>query len=297
MPGLDGLSTLRCIMNRWPRPVIMVSACSEKDADFALEAASAGAFDYMYKQMSTSSLDITHIRTHLVAKIRAAARARISTPAVNPGKKPPSPATIENVPAVSTPAVVAIGASTGGPAALQEILTRLPREFPLPILVVQHMPAGHTAPFADHLNHMCSLPVREASQSEPLQPGVIYIGASGRHLRIVRLHTNSQVVTYPDTQPHHTPHIPSVDVLMQSVAECFGPRSLGVILTGMGNDGAEGIASIYHRGGITIGQDEASCVVYGMPRVCAERGILSRVLPLSEIAPQILHLTRCRIRA
>ena len=296
MPGMDGVATLRCIMSRFPRPVIMVSAATERNAESTLAALSAGAFDYVHKQMSSTSLEITHIRSDLIAKIRAAARSRRSMPTDSPAKKPPSSATRNNLSPLSSLAVVAIGASTGGPGALQEILPQLPPDFSLPILVVQHMPPGYTAAFAQRLNQLCSIPVREPTQSEVVRPGVIYVAGAGRHMRIVRQRHDSVVISL-DSHPDDAPHIPSIDVLMESVAECFATRSLGVILTGMGADGAQGIAAIFRQGGVTIGQDEGSCVVYGMPRVCAERGILSRVLPLSQIAPQILQLTRCRMRA
>jgi two-component system, chemotaxis family, protein-glutamate methylesterase/glutaminase len=294
MPGLDGLATLRCIMSRFPRPVIMVSASTEKNAEPTLDALSAGAFGCVHKQMSATSLDISHIRSDLISKIRAAARSRRSSLTDGIARKPPS--SVRSASPSSGPAVVAIGASTGGPGALEEILPHLPHDFSLPVVIVQHMPPGYTAPFAARLNRMCAIPVREASQSEELRPGVVYIAPSGRHMRIVRL-PSSQLVMYLDSHPENAPHIPSIDVLMKSVADCFGARSMGVILTGMGNDGADGMAAIFRLGGITIGQDEGTCTVYGMPRVCAERGILSRVVPLSEIASQILHFTRHSMRA
>jgi two-component system chemotaxis response regulator CheB len=294
MPGLDGLATLRCIMSRFPRPVIMVSGATDKDSESTVDALSAGAFDYVPKQMSASSLDISHIRSDLITKIRAAARSRRSIHKDGIARKPPS--SVRETARSGSPAVVAIGASTGGPGALEEILPQLPSDFALPVVIVQHMPPGYTGPFAERLNRLCAIPVRETSQSEELLPGVVYIAASGKHMRIVRL-PNSQVVIYLDIYPENARHTPSIDVLMESVAECFGARSLGVILTGMGADGAEGMSAIFRQGGITLGQDEGTCAVYGMPRVCAERGILSRVVPLPEMATQILHLTRSRMHA
>jgi len=298
MPGLDGLATLRCIMSRFPRPVIMVSGATDKDSEATVEALSAGAFDYVPKQMSASSLDISHIRSDLIAKIRAAAQSRRSIHKEGIARKSPSSVReiARSAGSAAGPAVVAIGASTGGPGALEEILPQLPSDFALPVLIVQHMPVGYTAPFAERLNRLCAIPVRETSQSEELLPGIIYIAASGKHMRVVRL-PNSQVVIYLDIYPENARHTPSIDVMMESVAQCFGARSLGVILTGMGADGAEGMSAIFRQGGITLGQDEGTCAVYGMPRVCAERGILSRVVPLPEMATQILHLTRSRMHA
>ncbi len=184
MPGLDGLETLRCIMNRFPRPVIMVSATTEKDAEQTFDALASGAFDYVPKQLSSTSLDILHIRADLIAKIRAAAQSRQSHSASAFSRKPPQSSSSENRNRVSTPtpAIVALGTSTGGPKALQEILPLFPRDLSVPILIVQHMPPGFTAAFAQRLNTTCSLTVREAVHGDPIQPGVVYIAPAGLHM-------------------------------------------------------------------------------------------------------------------
>lgn len=298
MPGLDGLQTLRCIMHQFPRPVIMVSATTEKGADQTFDALAAGAFDYVPKQLSPTSLDILHIRSDLVAKIRAAAQSRKSHPEVVLSRKPPRSSRIGRRDEVSltAPAIVALGTSTGGPKALQEILPLFPRGLSVPILIVQHMPPGFTGPFAQRLNTLCSVTVREATHREPIQPGVVYIAPAGVHMSVERL-SDSRAVICLDTHPEDYLHIPSVDVLMNSVAEAFRNLALGVIMTGMGSDGAEGMQSIYRQGGLTLGQDEATCTVYGMPRACAELGVLTRVVPLSQIPAQILQATRYRRRA
>jgi two-component system chemotaxis response regulator CheB len=158
------------------------------------------------------------------------------------------------------------------------------------------MPPGFTAPFAERLNTMCSVTVREATHREPIQPAVVYLAPAGMHMLVERC-SDSHAIICLDTHPEGCLHIPSVDVLMTSVAEAFTNRSLGVIMTGMGCDGAEGMASIHRRGGLTIGQDEATCAVYGMPRACAELGILTRSVPLAQIPAQILFATRYRRRA
>lgn len=298
MPGLDGLGTLRCIMNRFPRPVIMVSAATESNAETTFAALSAGAFDYVPKRLAPTSLDIAHIRSDLVAKIRAASLSRRFHSAIPHSRKPPRPARAVSAGETSdSPAVVAIGTSTGGPKALQEILPRFCRNLPVPLLIVQHMPAGFTAPFAQRLNTLCSITVCEATHREPLRPGVAYIAPSGMHMRVQRRSSDSQAILCLDPHPEDALHIPSVDVLMFSAAEAFKNRAMGVILTGMGCDGAEGIRAIYRQGGLTIGQDEASCAVYGMPRACFELGVLDRVVPLSDIPTQILLATRRRKRA
>jgi two-component system chemotaxis response regulator CheB len=298
MPGLDGLQTLRYIMIQFPRPVIMVSAVTEKCADSTFKALAAGAFDYVPKQMSRTSLDILHIRQDLISKIRAAAQSRTSHAALALARKPPQPCLSESpaTSAVPTPAIVAIGISTGGPKALQEILPLFPRDLSVPIVIVQHMPPGFTAPFAQRLNTLCSVTVREASHRDALQPGVVYIAPAGIHMRVERS-ASSHCVLCLDPQPENSLHMPSVDVMMNSVAEIFGNLALGVIMTGMGSDGAEGMNAIHRRGGFTIGQDEATCTVYGMPRACAELGLLTRVVPLSQIPALILYATRYRRRA
>ena len=297
MPGLDGLQTLRHIMSQFPRPVIMVSAVTEKGADKTFKALAAGAFDYVPKQMSATSLDIFHIQPDLVAKIRAAAHLRRSHPPDVTARKPPQSHTDnrdDNL--LTTPAIVALGISTGGPKALQEILPLFPRELSVPILIVQHMPAGFTGPFAQRLNTLCSVSVREASHREPIQPGVVYIAPAGVHLTVNRV-SESRTTLFLDTHPEGSLHTPSVNVMMNSVAAAFKNLALGVIMTGMGSDGAEGMKAIHSQGGLTIGQDEASCTVYGMPRACAELGILNRVVPLSQIPAHILRVTRSRKRA
>jgi two-component system, chemotaxis family, protein-glutamate methylesterase/glutaminase len=247
--------------------------------------------------MSAASLDILHIREDLIAKIRAAARSRRSQPQTTIARKPPksSQTNYRDVPS-AIPAIVALGASTGGPKALQEILPLFPRDLAVPVLIVQHMPAGFTAPFAQRLNSLCSVNVREAAHRESLQPGVVYIAPAGIHMTVQRGPDSRTLITL-DGQPEKCLHIPSVDIMMKSVAENFGDRALGVILTGMGSDGAQGMNAIHLQGGLTIGQDEASCTVYGMPRACAEVGALTRVVPLFQIPTQILEATRYRKRA
>ena len=295
MPGLDGLSTLRYIMNDHPRPVIIVSASSEKGAETTLSALSAGAFDYVPKSLNPMSLDIMHIQPDLIEKIRAAAQSRAISLHC---RKPPNrvESGVRRRSSVS-PQIVVIGVSTGGPKALEQILPRFSRDFPVPILIVQHMPVGFTAPFAERLNNLCSIEVRQPGQGEVVQPGTVYIAPAGLHMRISRRASDSKLELWLDSQPGDSQHIPSIDILMNSVAQVFHNRVVGVIMTGMGSDGAQGISAIFRSGGLTIGQDEASCAVFGMPRVCSELGVLSRMAPLCDIPRQIIQATRCRKQA
>jgi two-component system chemotaxis response regulator CheB len=178
---------------------------------------------------------------------------------------------------------------------LQDILPSLPADLPVPILVVQHMPAGFTAPFAKRLDSLCAISVREAAQHDAVHPGVVYIAPAGLHLTVDRSGTRT-VIRLSD-KPDSQIHTPSVDVMMRSVAAAFRSQAMGIIMTGMGSDGANGMQAIHQEGGLTIGQDEQSCAVYGMPRVCAEMRILDRVVPLAQVPHEIVHATRLNRKA
>lgn len=189
----------------------------------------------------------------------------------------------------AVPAIVAIGVSTGGPTALEQILPLFPSDFPIPILIVQHMPSGFTAPFAERLNMICSITVREATQQQTLQPAVAYIAPAGSHMRVVHSITRGEPILLLDFHRGNALHMPSIDLLMKSVAEVYRNRAIGVIMTGMGHDGANGIAAIYKEGGLTIGQNEATCAVYSMPRACAEAGVLTKITSLARIPAEIIR--------
>jgi len=284
-------------MRRFPRPVIVVSAATEKDAGITFDALGAGAFDYVPKQLSSTSLEIAHIRSDLISKIRAASQAghsRYSSPVC---RKPPRSAESPDHSRLTTPAIVALAASTGGPKALEQILPSFPGDFPLPILIVQHMPAGFTATFAQRLNSICAIDVHEATQCEVIRPATAYISPAGLHVRVKRRLSDSQAMISLDPHPADALHIPSADLLMESVAQLYGNRAIGVIMTGMGSDGAEGMKAIYQAGGLTIGQDEATCTVYGMPHACAQLGVLTRVVSLFDIPVLLSQATRRRTPA
>jgi two-component system, chemotaxis family, protein-glutamate methylesterase/glutaminase len=297
LPKLDGVSVLRHLRSKKPSLPVLVLTQRTRVED-RVQCLDTGADDYVPKQLSPTSLDIFHIRADLLAKIHAAARSRNLRPPAVCSKKPPTSfrSQSEERDSACTPAIVALGTSTGGPKALQEILPVFPRDLSVPILIVQHMPPGFAGPFAQRMNSLCSLTVSEATDGETILPGLVYIAPCGLHMRVER---NSGSLAKIGLEPHpeDSLHIPSVDVLMKSVAESYRDLARGVILTGMGTDGAEGMKAIHAQGGLTIGQDEATCTVYGMPRACAQLGVLTRVVPLSQIPGQILQATHYRKRA
>lgn len=276
MPGLDGIGALRCIMDQFPRPVIMVSSAIKAVAEESRRAINAGAFDCVSKQLSPSSLEIAHIRADLVTKIRSAAHPR------NKRRHSQSPKFSLDTPALVTPMVVAIGLSTGGPKALEQTLPRFPADLPVPMLIVQHMPAGFTHSLAHLLDSISSIKVCEASHRELIRPGVAYIAPAGLHMHLVPRLSDSKPMIILDRRPKDAEHVPSIDVLMNDAA-------IGVIMTGMGSDGADGMQAIFDQAGLTLGQDQASCAVYGMPRACAKRGVLTRVVSLSDIPTRIVR--------
>jgi len=296
LPKLDGVSVLRQVRLKKPSLPVLVLTQRSRVED-RVQCLDLGADDYVPKQLSSTSLDILHIQADLIAKIRAAAQSRNAhLGGVSPRKPAHSFGSECQSPSSISPAIVALGTSTGGPRALQEILPLLPRDLSVPLLIVQHMPRGFTAPFAQRLNSLCSVTVREAAHKDLILPGVVYIAPAGKHMTIERPSESLSLICL-DTQPESSLHMPSVDVMMKSVARNFGNSAMGVIMTGMGSDGAQGMKAIYREGGLTVGQDEASCIVYGMPRACAELGVLNRVVPLSGIPTQILEATNYRKRA
>lgn len=296
MPGLNGIETLKRIMTDFPSPVIMVSSLTQEGAETTLEALDLGAFDYVPKQLSYVSLDIVKIRDDLVAKIKAAAEMgrRHLIPRVAPKAEPDRVATRTSM--TAPPAVIALGTSTGGPKALQQILPMLPADLSVGILVVQHMPLGFTGPFARRLDNLCKISVREATTEEIIEPGVVYVAPAGLHMTVARK-TSSKVAIHLSPLPDNTLHRPAVDIMMLSVAEVFRSLCMGIIMTGMGADGVQGMKAIAGGGGFTLGQDEPSCTVYGMPRSCADAGVLRRVVSLEQIPEQILLATRYHKRA
>jgi two-component system, chemotaxis family, protein-glutamate methylesterase/glutaminase len=277
MPGMDGQQVLRALL-RW-KPglkVVMLSAHTREGAEATIEALAAGAVDFIDKS-SFNLMDLDTLQREVVEKLKVW-RTADSNGKERTGK---SAATIDHSPSIVAAArceLCVIGASTGGPIALQRILERIPARFPLPIAIVQHMPVGFTGPFADRLSRLSRLQVSEAVEGDRLRPGRVLLAPAGRHLRIT-----GSLATVLAASPEDAKHIPSIDVMMQSAARARPGRVLGILLTGMGDDGAEGMATIRATGGFTIGESEASCIVYGMPRAAEQRGAVDCMLPLPEI--------------
>ncbi len=291
MPVMDGLTCLAHIMTEFPRPVVMVSSLTEKGAVATFEALELGAVDYIPKPGGTVSLNIKEIGPELVAKVRAAARAKVRGKRTRPAvERRPVRRTRPAAAAVGRaelPGVVLIGVSTGGPRTLEEILPRLPGDFPWPVLVAQHMPASFTRVFARRLDSMCSLRVVEVDRPTPLEPGMVLIGRGDADVVVGRRLGRVVALSVPE-DPQYLWH-PSVDRMVWAALEHFpAERLVGVQLTGMGYDGAEAMAEVRRRGGRTVAESEETAVVFGMPRELIERGGAEVVLPADRIAGQLV---------
>lgn len=284
MPRLDGVGFLRQQMARRRLPVVVVSIASET-GEMAMAAIEAGAVDFVQKPTALATEEVYQIADELVAKVKAAATI---APQRLPGLAVPPPPPLAPRPARGVVDAVVIGISTGGPQALRSMVPRLPGDFPVPVAAVLHMPVGYTGPFAAKLDTMSALEVREAAEGDGMQPGRLLLAPAGRHLTF-RREPNGLVVAHLDTQPMDKPHRPSADVLFKSAAQVYGGRVLGVVMTGMGNDGTEGAAWIKAQGGIVFAESEETCVVYGMPRSVVESGLADRIVPLDRMAEVIVE--------
>jgi two-component system chemotaxis response regulator CheB len=282
MPKMDGLRALAEIQRKRPTPVIVVSAYTQKGAKATLEALEMGAFDFVAKPSGTVSLDIGRVREELIGKILAAHRSQAVRPKIH---EPPEWKAHGVRLSSSGERVVAIGASTGGTRALSEIIPRLPGTFPAPVVVVQHMPAGFTASLAERLNANSTLRVKEAGEGDLLRPGEVSIAPGDRHLVV----TPERRVRLTQDPPLWGVR-PSVDRMMTSVSEAFGSGTLGVLLTGMGHDGAQGMRAIKQRGGMTLVQNQETCTVFGMPQAAIRLQCVDAVLPLADIPKAIVSL-------
>lgn len=295
MPEMDGLTALAAIMAERPVPVVMVSSLTEKGALATFEALALGAVDYIAKPGGTISLSIDEISAELIAKVRAAARARLKPKGLGLAERlrrereQAKPAFVRRTPAAQEPeGLVIIGVSTGGPSTLEEILPQLPPEYPFPIIVAQHMPAAFTGPFAQRMDQLCALSVLEVNRPLEVRPGTIYIGKGGTDV-VVGVRAGRLMVLPRPEDRRHLWH-PSVEVLGRSVLEHCEPKHvIAVMLTGMGYDGADAFAEIRRQGGRTIAESEETAVVFGMPRELIERGGADQVLPAHRIAAQLIE--------
>ena len=297
MPEMDGLETLRRIRREYPQlRVIMFSTLTERGAAVTLEALTLGADDYVAKASNEGSLDrsMTRLRQELIPKIKQF----FHLPAARPASRPGAPAfeslrAFEKVPVFergkARPRVLAIGVSTGGPAALGRILPQLPPGFRLPVLVVQHMPPLFTRLLAERLSSVCGLPAAEASHGDPVEAGKILIAPGDFHMKVASNGTGARVCL--DQSPPQNSCRPAVDALFSSIGEVYGGAVIAVILTGMGQDGLRGTEILKARGASVLAQDEASSVVWGMPGAVVNAGLADRVLPLDEVVPEILLRT------
>ena len=288
MPRMDGVDFLRRLMPQYPIPVIMVSALTQRGAQITLEALEAGAIDFVTKPSTDVARGLNQMLTDLRQKVKMAAQVDLSAWKRRAVKREkPGPVLVRTALSESTDKVIAIGASTGGTEAIRRVISSFPANMP-GIVIVQHMPPGFTKHFSDNLNEICEMDVQEAQTGDRVMPGRVLIAPGGKHMTVRR----SGGIYLVDCQEGENVngHCPSVDVLFHSVARYVAGNAVGVILTGMGGDGAEGLLAMRQAGAKTIAQDEASCVVFGMPKVAIERGAVDRIGPLDSI-PQLIVST------
>lgn len=284
MPVMDGITALRQIKKTHSNiQVIMLSSLSQQGTALTMECLEAGAFDFVPKPSGSISLDIDKVKEELISKIRAACSKEITATVTAIRVQHFKRTSMNNIEAV------VIGASTGGPKALYSVITELPEKLGVPVFIVQHMPVGFTKAFADRLNSNSKLRVVEARESSCIEKDVVYIAPGGYHMEVEadkRIHLN--------TEPSIWGVRPAVDKLFFSASKVYGSHVLSVVLTGMGKDGAQGTAEIKKNGGITIAEDKSTCTIYGMPKAAYETGMVDLVVPLDEVAGQILTILRGR---
>jgi two-component system chemotaxis response regulator CheB len=311
MPVIDGIETLKIIMESNPVPVLILSQFTHEGAELTLKALELGAMDFVDKS-TRGMMDFLSLASEIVSKVKAMAHNK-------PKKLRYEASVVTGYSPCGTVDVVAIGASTGGPPALEMILQKFPRDISFGVLIVQHMPRGFTRPLAERLDSKCDVRVKEAENGDRIEPGCALIAPSGLHMSVRKVQSSRpaphsggfassgespedtgengspgeakvkvQSLVKLDVEPLNTVHRPSVDVLFHSVAGTYGSRSIGVILTGMGADGVMGMKEIRERGGTTLAQDEATSVIFGMPKVAIQKGVVDKVVPLTDMAEEIL---------
>jgi two-component system, chemotaxis family, protein-glutamate methylesterase/glutaminase len=299
MPRMDGIDFLSRLMRLRPMPVVMVSTLTERGADVTLKALELGAVDFVAKPKIGVADGLRQLGADITEKIRTAARARVHrlAPAPangNPDAAPAKPVSMASLGRLSTEKLIFIGASTGGTEATREVLVNLPADCPA-VMITQHMPPGFTKSYAARLNGLCRIRVAEAVDGERVLPGHAYIAPGGFHLSVERSGAN-YIARVVDGEPVNR-HKPSVEVLFESAARVVGRNALGVMLTGMGADGAKAMKTMRDAGSWNVCQDEASCVVFGMPREAIAHGAANEVLPLVQIAPRLIEWLRANAGA
>jgi two-component system chemotaxis response regulator CheB len=295
MPRMDGITFLENLMRLRPMPVVMVSSLTQRGADVTLRALELGAIDFVAKPRIDIAGTLADYEEELIAKVKVAAGARVMPRAAPPVRKTDERhSTSAVVPILNvrsmlrtTDRIVAIGASTGGTEAIREVLAEMPPDAPA-IVISQHIPAAFSKPFAERMNRCSAMSVCEAQDGQQILPGHAYIAPGDRHLLVER--DGARYLCRLSTGPHVNRHRPSVDVMFRSVAQNVGPSAVGVLLTGMGDDGARGLKEMMEAGAGTIAQDEASSVVWGMPGSAVKLGAAMHVVPLQNVAPRVLAL-------
>lgn len=290
MPVMDGISAVREIMAKRPTPILMFSSLTYEGARVTLDSLEAGAVDFMPKNFEQISKNSAVLKSKLAERILEVSRVRLpgmksSVVKASPETTPPQPSTAPRKSAAKSFSVVAIGTSTGGPVALQTVLTTLPANFPLPIVLIQHMPAAFTKAFAERLNSLCKITVKEAEDGESLRPGVALLAPGGKQLMIS---SGGRVKVLPGDE--RLTYKPSVDVTFGSAANIFADKVLAVVLTGMGSDGCEGARMLKQKGATVWSQDEKSSVIYGMPMAVAKANLSDEILPLSAIGARLQEM-------
>lgn len=294
MPKMDGLTALKKIMKDCPTSVLMVSSLTSEGADATLKALEYGAVDFIPKELSYINVNIIKVKEDLIRKIKEIVRHKQLRDGLTRLRRIKSEDLIhtatavtinKEIPKIGFRAIV-LGVSTGGPLSLQKVIPKISKKINVPMFLVQHMPPKFTKSLADRLNGMSELEVKEAEAHEPVRNNVVYIAPGGFHLKLKKGNFG-QVTVDVSEQPNTTLHRPSVDVMMESVISVYGKYTLGVIMTGMGKDGLEGIKLIKSLGGYSIAQNEESCIVYGMPKAVVDSGFADVISPLEKIADEI----------
>lgn len=286
MPEMDGIETLKIIMGTKPTPVLMLSQYTHEGTELTLNALEFGAMDFVDKS-TTGLMDFFGLAKEIISKVKAITGQR-------PLRIASSSMALQDFKSRGIIDAVAIGTSTGGPPALQVLLPKFPKDISFGVLIVQHMPQGFTGPLAKRLDTMCQIHIKEAEEGDKIEPGIALIAPSGLHMKVTpppnSPHGGHRGVRL-DMEPINTAHRPSVDVLFQAVADNYGNRSIGVILTGMGSDGAKGIRLMKEQGAVTLAQDEETSTIFGMPKVAIESGVIDKVVPITSMAEEILKRT------